>query len=234
MLQTSYAKKEDIPAEKVGAYIEKDGKFVLDDLSNDHPVVAKRDELLTKTSTQQGQITRLTNENATLKVTAIPEGHAVIPVADKQLLDAVKPLGTLEEIKAKVTEYPTLKEKEQSRTLDELYEKAAKDLGYENTAAFKAIAKALKLDVKFKPEKIDGKDVEKPYVGEKSLADHIAATPDLKDAEAVFKSKPAPPAPSTEGGSGNRPAVGGEGGGQGGGDKAQTYRFQEPGDVKWE
>jgi hypothetical protein len=236
MLQTTYAKKEDVPADKIGAYIEKDGKWVLDDLSNDHPVVAKRDELLTKTSTQQGQITRLSNEVATLKVTSVPEGHAIVPVADKQLLDAVKPLGTVEEIKTKLTEYPTLKEKEQSRTLDELYDKAAKELGYENVGAFKAIAKALKLDIKFKPEKVDGKDVEKPYVGDKALADHIAATPELKDAEPVFKTKPQVPAPSTEGGSGNRPAAAGAGGSTngGGGDKTPTYRFQEPGDVKWD
>jgi hypothetical protein len=231
MLQTSYATQEAIPENQRGAYVQRDGKWVLDDLSNDHPVVAKRDELLTKTSTQQGQITRLTNEKSALEQNVLPAGHKAVPEADAALIEVVKPLGDAKAVKEVVEEHKTLKAAEETRAADELFERAAKELGYENVASFKAVAKALKLDVRFKTEKVDGKEVEKPYVGDKPLADHVAATPELKDAEPVFRVKPQAAPPSTEAGAGTRPPA--TEGDKGGGDKSQSYRFQDPGDVEW-
>jgi hypothetical protein len=233
MLQKSYASQDQIPENLRGAYIQKGSEWVLDDLSDDHPVVTHKKTLERDLSTERGKVTRLTNDKTELEKNVLPPGTKAVPEADAELVELVKPLGDKKAVKAVLDEHKTLATEKQEREQDSLLERAAKELGYENVAAFRAVAKGLKLDIKFKPEKIDGKDVEKPYVGDKSLADHIAATPELKDAEPVFKAKPQAPAPSTEGGSGNRPAPEG-GGDKGGGDKQQTYRFQEPGDVKWE
>jgi hypothetical protein len=235
MLKTTYAKKEDIPADIVGAYVEKNGRWELDDLSTDHPVVAKRDELLTKTSTQQGQITRLTNEKADLEKNVLPPGTKAVPEADAQLLDEYKGLGKPpKDLKAVVTEHATLKEQEQARAQDQMLEKAAKLAGYDNPEAFKAAARAQKVEVTFKEETVDGKKVEKAYVGDKPLTEYVDATPGLKALEVAFKTKPQAEPPSTEAGAGNRPgAAGDDSAGKSGAKQDPTYRFQEPGDVKW-
>lgn len=230
MLQTTYTNETDIPENLRGAYIKKDGKWVLDDLSTDHPVVAKRDELLTKTSSQQGQITKLTNEKAALEQNVLPAGHKAVPEADAQFIEEVKPLGDAKTLKTVVGEHKTLKAESESRAADATFEKAALLAGYDNIEAFKAAAKAMSVAVVFKEETVDGKKVEKAFVGDKPLAEFVEATPGLKALEVAFKTRPQ--APSTEGGAGNRPPV--ETGESKGGDKQQQYRFQEPGDVKWD
>lgn len=233
MLQPSYASKEAIPADKVGAYVEKDGKWVLDDLSDDHPVVTHKKTLERDLATEKGKVTRLTNEKAALESNVLPPGTKPVPEADAELLELVKPLGDKKAVKAVIDEHKTLSQEKREREQDATLERAAQLAGYDNPEAFKAAARAQNVQVTFKEETVDGKKVEKPFVGDKPLGEFVAATPGLKALEVAFKTKPTPEAPSTEGGSGNRPPANGEGGGTGG-DKGQQYRFQEPGDVKWD
>jgi hypothetical protein len=248
MLQTSYPSQDKIPEDKRGAYVERDGKWILDDLSQDHPVIVHKTKLETDLSAEKGKVTRLTNEKSQLEANVIPTGQKAVPEADAALVEEVKALGKSgKELKIIVAEHVTLTKEKQERQTDEVLDRAAKDLGYENQLAFRAAAKALGVEVTFKEETVDGKKVERPYVGDKSLADHVDATPALKALEPAFKTRPSATPPSTEAGAGSRPAPeGGPGGGPGaggGGDRGggngnggggeQTYRFQEAGDVKW-
>lgn len=233
MLNKSYASQEAIPENLRGAYIQKGSEWVLDDLSQDHPVVTHNKQLQTELSTEKGKVTRLTNEKTALEGNVLPAGHKAVPEADAELIDVVKPHGDKKAVKTLLDEHATLKEEKAQREAEGALKKAAELAGYDNPAAFVAAAQAQKLAVTFKEETVDGKKVEKPFVGDKPLTEFVEATPGLKALEIAFKTKPVVTAPTTEGGSGNRPAAAGANGDKGGGDK-QTYRFQEPGDVKWD
>ena len=130
MLKSSYAKLEDIPAEQRGAYVLKDGKYVLDDLDAEHPVVIERNSLKTDVSAKQGQITKLTNDKTAAETRAIPDGHVAVPVADKQLLDAVKPFGEANVVKERLQKYPDLEKKEQERARQEHLRGVEKAMGW--------------------------------------------------------------------------------------------------------
>jgi hypothetical protein len=230
MLKSTYDKLDDIPEADRPHYALRKGKYVLE-LDDHHPVLAKNRELVTKQTTDQRTITRLTNEKQALESNVLPEGHKAVSEEDARFIEEVKPLSlSPKDLKTIVGEHKTLKEESEGRRQDEIFERAAKDMGYENAATFKAMAKALKLDIKYKTEKVDGQDVEKPYVGDKSLADHINATPELKASEPAFKARPAAQPPSTEAGAGTRPATSAAAASAG---KQEPYRFQEPGDVAW-
>ena len=229
-----YSKYEDIPEAlgrdnfRQGA----DNKWYAQ-LTEEHPLVKKKQELLTTNST-------LTSENASLKDKAVPSGHRIIPVADHALLEVIKQMGiSTEEIKTRLTDYPNLKEKEVEATRAKSYEDAGKFLKYGNIEAFKTALKLLKVDVTFKPEKVDNVDVQVPYVGDKRLSDHIAATPELKTMEPFFKTAVTTPAPRTEAGSGSRPTTGTPPATQppatetGKEPPKDNFRFNQPGDVAW-
>jgi uncharacterized protein YfkK (UPF0435 family) len=203
-------------------------------LTEDHPLVKKKQELLTTNAT-------LTGENTQLKEKAVPSGHRIIPVADFTLLEVIKQMGiSSDEIKTRLTDYPALKEKETAAVREKSYEDAGKFLKYTNLDAFKTTLKLLNVDVTFKPEKVDNVDVQVPYVGDKRLADHITATPELKTMEPFFKTAATTPAPRTEAGSGSRPSTGTppsttppatETGKE---QPKDNFRFNTPGDVAWE
>jgi hypothetical protein len=139
MLKRSYATKEEIPAAYQNDYVEKDGRWVVDveGFDNVEKVLEKNRELLADNSTVKseisslrGQVTKLNNDKAELAVRALPDGHVAIPVVDKQLLDAVKPLGTVDEIKTKVAEYPKLKEQAETVTRQQKLSSVAQVLGF--------------------------------------------------------------------------------------------------------
>lgn len=139
MLKRSYATKEEIPAAYQQDYVQKDGKWVVDveGFDNVEKVLEKNRELLSDNSSLKsentglkGQVTKLNNDKAELSVKALPDGHVAIPVADKQMLDAVKPLGTLDEIKTKVTEYPQLKQQAETVTRQQKLSSVAQVLGF--------------------------------------------------------------------------------------------------------
>ena len=221
----------------------KDGKWhpIVHD---EHPLVKKKNDLLTTN-------TDLTGQNTSLKDKAVPPGHRIVPVADFTLLEVIRGLGVNnEEIKTRLTEYPTLKQKETEAARETSYDNAGKFLKYDNLAAFKTAMKLGNVEIVWKKETVDGKEIEVPYVGEKKLADHIVTDESLKTMEPFFKMKPQVTPPKTEIGAGNRASTGGSGGGQGAGNggagagsqentqpqqqpQEKTYRFQNAGDVAW-
>lgn len=230
-----YSKYEDIP-EALGRDNFRqgsDGKWY-GQLTDDHPLVKKKQELLTTNST-------LTSENTQLKDKAVPSGHRIVPIADATLLEMIKQMGiSTEEIKTRLTDYPNLKEKEVEASRNKAYEDAGKFLKYGNIEAFKTALGLMKVDVTFKPEKVDNVDVQVPYVGDKRLSDHISETPELKTMEPFFKTAVVTQAPRTEAGSGSRPSTGIPPANQpsatetGKESPKDNFRFNTPGDVAWE
>lgn len=195
MLNTSYDKLEDIPQEKRGAYIPKDGKFVLDTLEESHPLVVKKNQLKTEVSTKQGQLTKATNENTELKSKTIPEGHVVVAVADKQLLDTVKSYGgTPAEIDTKLKEHATLKAKDDERTKQDHLRAVARVMGWKEDALL-LVPGLPDLEIRDvtengQPVKDQSGEVKKQVIAklkgenntitEKQLREHFDATPALK------------------------------------------------------
>jgi hypothetical protein len=214
-----------------------DGKWYAQ-LTDDHPLVKKKQELLTANST-------LTSEKTQLENKAVPSGHRIVPLADFTLLELIKQMNLGgEEIKTRLTEYPNLKEKEVEASREKAYEDAGKYLKYTNLEAFKTAMRLSKVDVTFKPEKVDNVDVQVPYVGDKRLSDHITNTSDLKMFEPFWKTAVSATAPQTEAGSGSRPSAGSPPGGTSPANQSATetgketpkdnFRFTTPGDVNWE
>lgn len=211
-----------------------DGKWYAQ-ITDDHPLVKKKQELLTANST-------LTGENTQLKDKAVPTGHRIVPIADFTLLELIKQMNLNgEQIKTRLTEYPALKEKETQVARESSYEAAGKFLKYTNLEALKTALRLSNVEITFKPEKIDNVDVQVPYVGDKRLSEHIANTPDLKTMEPFFKIAVAQTAPRTEAGAGARPAATPNtsilptqpGQDQGRTPPAPNYRFTEKNDVQW-
>lgn len=112
MLQKEYVKLEDIPADKRGAYVPKDGKLVLDDLSEDHPVIVHKKELERDLTAEKAKATRATNEKTEALARALPDGHVAAPAADAAVLSELKATGVpLAEVKQRVTDFPGLKKR---------------------------------------------------------------------------------------------------------------------------
>lgn len=205
-------------------------------ITDDHPLVKKKQELLTNNTT-------LTGENSSLKDKAVPSGHRIVAIADFTLLEIIKQMGLSgDEIKTRLTEYPTLKEKETAVAREATYDTAGKFLKYTNLDAFKTAMRLSNVDISFKPEKVDNVDVQVPYVGDKRLSEHISSNNDLKTMEPFFKTTVAPPPTKTEAGAGGRPA-GSSNGTPPATPPANTdgkppadpkFRFNQPGDIAWE
>jgi hypothetical protein len=200
MLKLSYDKLEDIPENMRGAYVQKDGKYVLDELSADHPVLVNNATLKTEKSAAIGRATTLQNQVTELSTKSVPEGHVVIPVADKQLLDEVKPLGDAKFIKERVTGYEPLKQKAEAADREQKLTQVAEILGF-NPKAFAALSglpAADAFEVRDKtengqPVKNAKGEVEKVVIVrldengqkvEKNFRDHFDSTPGLKMWEA--------------------------------------------------
>ncbi len=238
MLKSSYDKLEDVPENLRGAYIPKDGKLVLDDLANDHPVVTKREELLAANTTLKQQNTRLTNEKASLEQNVIPAGQKAMPEADAELLEVIKPhVSDKKAAKTLIDEHKTFKAEHESIEQAKSIKKALKLAGFndsdETAETVRLLTASLGVKPEFKEETVDGKKVEKAYIGDKLFTDYVEQTPALKAISSVLTGGAAPQPVSTEAGSGNRPVAGGE---QAAGAAAaqSNYRFTSPGDVKWE
>jgi hypothetical protein len=211
-----------------------DGKWY-PQLTDDHPLVKKKQEVFATN-------TRLTGENEQLKTKTVPTGHRIVPITDATLLEIIKQMGLSgEDIKTRLTEYPTLKEKEVAAAREDSYEKAGKFLKFTNLEAFKTAMRLSNVDITFKLEKVNDVDVQVPYVGDKRLSDHIANTPDLKTMEPFFKTAVTQTAPRTEAGTGTRPAAGPDNSGQPanqpiteqGKPETPNFRFTQQNDVPW-
>lgn len=134
MLKTSYPDQDSVPENMRGAYVLSGGKWILDEVSNDHPLIVKREELLRENSSQKGKITRLENEKSALESDVLPSGHVAVPRADAELIEKVKPFGTSSEIVTNLTEHKTLKEEVDTRKRSDHLREVARVLQFEPEA----------------------------------------------------------------------------------------------------
>lgn len=134
MLKTSYVAESEIPENLKGAYVARDGKFVLDDLSEDHPVIVKNREALRDKSKAVTKAEEIQADLEAAKTNSVPRGHVAVAKADSELLEKVKAHGTGDEIITKLTEHKTLKEETERRTRIDHLTEVAKVLQYEPEA----------------------------------------------------------------------------------------------------
>lgn len=242
-----YSKLEDVPEAIRGDYRQQ-GDKAIPVLTDDHPLVIKRNELATAVTDHTQKETDWKAEKIVLEQKAVPSGKRVIDLSDFNFLTDVKGLSlSVEELKKIVTDYPDLQKVVTETQIDKILDRVAKDLKYENVATFKAVMKGLGVKVEYKKTTVTDakgvdKEVEVPYVGDKKLSDYIQETESLKASESAFKTPVKKTAPDTEAGKGTSSA--GASGNDtnpenlnpgNGGDKATVpdYRFTTPGDVKW-
>jgi hypothetical protein len=200
MLRTSYDKLEDIPENLRGAYVPKDGKYVLDDLDDQHPVIVHNGTLTRERATDRTRITQLTNENSTLKGSSLPAGHRAVPEADAALLDKYKPLGTPDQLGTIITEHGTLKTKDGERQRQEHLRTVAGVLNF-NPEAFATLSGLPELEIRDMTEngqavRDEKGNVRKTVIAkikngeaitEKAFLDYFNETPTLKVFEPALK-----------------------------------------------
>jgi len=134
MLKTSYNTQDEIPENLRGAYVQSGGKWSLDELSTDHPVVTHNKTLLTEKSTAKAKADELQSDLDHAKGSSVPRGHVAVAKADADLLEKVKAHGTGDEVVAKLTEHKTLKEVTDRRSREDSLREVAKILSYEPEA----------------------------------------------------------------------------------------------------
>lgn len=193
MLKQSYDSQDAIPENLRGAYVLSDGKWVLDSLPVDHPVVTKRDELLRENSTQKGTITRLNNEKTALEGSVLPAGHVAVPTGDAQYAEKLKPLGTAAEIESKLQAHDELKGKLESREKSDALRTIALESGYDPD---KIAALEDRFPVpSFKEVEVDGKKQQRPIFKtsidgkevERTFTEHLESDPKLKPLQESLK-----------------------------------------------
>lgn len=105
MLKTFYENETDIPENLKGAYIAQNGRYELDTLSNDHPVVTTKKSLEESNRTLKTQNSDLLQDKTRLESSALPEGKVAVEPEIEKLGQAAKTAGL------KISEIPTLKTK---------------------------------------------------------------------------------------------------------------------------
>lgn len=164
MKKSVYDKLEDIPQidRDEGNYTLVNGKYVLL-LDGTHPVQLKNTELVTKESLRETEkqnaiaaavqpkdteINSLKTQLATAQAnTGLPAGQVAVPAEKVQVLNNFESLGKYEEVKTKVEEYGTLKEKTEAADRKDLFSTIAKANNW-NEDAFAKIAEREKLHEK--------------------------------------------------------------------------------------
>lgn len=132
MLKTSYTSESEIPDNLKGAYTQKDGKWVLDELSDDHPVIVSKKSALADKSRAVQRSEELQADLETAKSSGVPRGHVAVPKADADLIPKLKEFGTPAEIESKLNEFQTLKAEVETRKRTDHLREVAKALNYES------------------------------------------------------------------------------------------------------
>lgn len=134
MLKTNYNSESEIPENLKGAYVQRDGKWLLDDLSDDHPVIVSKKAALADKSRAVTKQEELQADLEAAKQNHVPRGHVAVPKADQELLEKVKPFGSGDEVISKLTEHKSLKEESSKRSREDSLRAVAKELNYEPEA----------------------------------------------------------------------------------------------------
>jgi hypothetical protein len=200
MPKTFYANETDIPENQKGSYVQKNGRWELTDLDDEHPTIKTKQSLETTQTELKNQISSLTAEKGNLererdeaKAKSVPHGFRAVKADVAELGETVKQSGlTKEQFIALKTENDAFKaEKAETEGL-KLRQEAGAFLGYQNTEAFAQLATKLPIE-----KSTDGKfvvkdgDVLKPLTKE-LVEQHTAFTPFLASLSAKPSVTPFP------------------------------------------
>lgn len=194
MLQP-FAKQEDIPEALREHYSKREDGQWHADIPDTHPAVKHNAKLLSEKSTAEGKVTQLTSELESARAGNLGRGQVAVAKSDLALLDEYKALGTPAELKPKLDEHASLKEKDQTRTREDLLRKVAGALEL-NEKAFILLPKLP--DFIVKPGK-DGKDEwfaqvkdDKGVITEKPAKEFIESSTDIAPFMAALKTTTQP------------------------------------------
>jgi len=185
-----YNTLEEVPEALREHYKKSDGRYV-PDLSDDHPVLVHNKTLLSEKSQATAKVRELEADVEASKATTLQRGHTQVPKAEAEMLNAYKALGTVDEVKVKVTEHGTLKESEQKRLKEDKLVEVASVLGYDNVEAFKRLSNLPDFDIRTDK---DGKKVfalvkDGDKVIEKDAAEYLESSPDHSPFLLALKTK---------------------------------------------
>lgn len=191
MALKTYTKADDIPEGLRGEY-KQSGSVWVPDLSDDHPVLVLNKTLKQEKEVVEARAKKLSNDLddalEAAKTSGVPRGQALVPKADADALNGYKALGTVDEVKAKVTEHGTLKESETRRQREDKHRLVAKELGYENVDAFLLLPELPDFDIR------DGKDGKKQVIALVRDGDKITEKPATEFLESSPRHAPLLPA----------------------------------------
>src|ERR1051326_2573308 len=192
-----YDKLEDVPEGQREHYKLIGGMWV-PEVSEDHPVLVNNRTLLnektaaeTKASGLETKVTGLTADLESAKATSLPRGHRAVPVAEVEVMNAIKEHGTPQEITAKLSEHKTLKEESDARARQDKLREVAKELGYDNVDAFIRLPNLPEFEVREKDGKktVIAKVKEGSSIVEKPAQEFIESSPDIAPFLPALKTK---------------------------------------------
>lgn len=153
-----YDKLDDVPEALREHYKLIDGKYV-PEISEDHPVKVNNVKLLNEKGAAETKAATLESANAGLKAdvesakaSGLPRGHVAVAKADAELLNEVKALGSVNDLKTKLTEHQTMTDDLAKRKRQDVLKSVAKELGY-NDEVFARLSDLPDFDIREK----DGK-----------------------------------------------------------------------------
>lgn len=193
MLQP-FVKQEDIPEALREHYSKREDGQWHADIPDTHPAVKHNAKLLSEKSTAEGKVTQLTSDLESARAGNLGRGQVAVAKSEVALLDEYKALGTPAEIKPKLDEHGTLKEKDQTRAREDSLRKVAGALQL-NEKAFILLPKLP--DFIAKPGK-DGKDEwfaqvkdDKGVITEKPAKEFVESSADISPFMPSLKAEPA-------------------------------------------
>lgn len=172
-----YEKVDDIPETLREHYKLIQGKYV-PEISDDHPVKLNNTQLLNEKTTAETKAASLQADLDSAKASSLPRGHVAVPKADAELLEQVRALGKVDDIKVKLTEHETMKADLSKRQRQDSLKQVAKELGY-NDEVFARLSDL--------PEfRIDEKDGKKSIVALIQDGDKTVEKPGLEHIESTY------------------------------------------------
>lgn len=198
MALKTYTKADDVPEGLRGDY-KQSGSVWVPDLSDDHPVLALNKTLKQEKEVEEAKVKKLRADLddalEAAKTSGVPRGQVLVAKADAELLNEVKALGPVADIKVKLTEHETLKADATKRQREDKLVTVAKELGFENADMFKLLNNLPDFDIR------DGKDGKKTVIALVKDGDKTTEKPALEFLEASADHAPFLPAlKSTSGG----------------------------------
>lgn len=146
-----YDKLDDVPEALREHYKLIDGRYV-PELSDDHPVKLNNTKLLNEKTVAETKAANLQGDLDSAKASSLPRGHMAVLKADAELLEQVKALGNLADLKVKLTEYESMSADLAKRKRADSLKAVAKELGY-NDEVFSRLSDLPEFDIREK----DGK-----------------------------------------------------------------------------